>query len=321
MNKENSHITASIRQASSTYKFLTTDISAVEIGNTVEGVISDVQKDKILITLDPTQVRALLSLKNLANRRGVSASQLQASLSIGDTLQDLVVTSRNQEKGFVLVATRPKGKEPFQKGSVSLDTVAPGDIVGGRVIRHVKQGAVVKLTGSIVGYLHPTDAGDDFEAGRPFPTVDTILRATVLDVDKEKRRFVLSTRPSRMHPDQKLPVSDREIGSVDDLQEGQMIRGFIKSVAQHGLFVTLGRNVDARVQIKELFDEVSQFRAPFKGCIAKTFSTVCQGLAKSILGEPAGQRTHSKVGTMTVSCPALFTDDDLALIGKESKWK
>lgn len=256
VNKEDSHITASIRQASPTYKFPTTDISAVEIGNTVEGVISDVQKDKVLITLQLTQVRALLSLKNLANRRGVSTSQLQASLTVGDVLQDLVVTSRNPEKGFVLVATRPKEKEPLQKSSISMDTVEVGHLVGGRILRHAKQGAVVKLSGSIVGHLHPTDTCDDYEAGKPFPAADTILRAVVLAVDKEKRRLTLSTRPSRMHPDQNRPVADREIDGVEDLKEGETVRGFIKSVAQHGLFVSLGRSVDARVQIKELFDEV-----------------------------------------------------------------
>jgi len=34
------------------------------------------------------------------------------------------------------------------------------------------------------------------------------------------------------------------------------VRGFIKSIVEHGLFVMLGRGIDARVQIKELFDEV-----------------------------------------------------------------
>jgi rRNA biogenesis protein RRP5 len=40
------------------------------------------------------------------------------------------------------------------------------------------------------------------------------------------------------------------------LHVGQALRGFIKSVTEHGLFVTIGRNLDARIQIRELFDEV-----------------------------------------------------------------
>jgi rRNA biogenesis protein RRP5 len=49
---------------------------------------------------------------------------------------------------------------------------------------------------------------------------------------------------------------DPEITSVVDLKPGTFVRGFIKSVAEHGLFVSVGRDLDARVQIKELFDEV-----------------------------------------------------------------
>ena len=54
-----------------------------------------------------------------------------------------------------------------------------------------------------------------------------------------------------------LPVMDKVINNLDDLQVGSTVRGFIKSVAEHCLFVNLGRGIDARVQIKELFDEVS----------------------------------------------------------------
>ena len=222
--------------------------------------MSEIQKDKIVITLHPTQVRALLSLNNLANRRGVTLSNLRASLKVGEKLSDLVVTSRNPEKGFVLVATKPKEKEAvLQKHGLSIDTVQPGQIVGGRVIRHIRQGTLVKITARISGLLHPTDTCDDYEAGTPFPAVDSILKASVVAVDKDKRQLTLSTRQSVLHPDQEKPVVDKVINELDDLVVGATVRGFIKTVAEHGLFVSLGRNIDARVQIKELFDEVGDY--------------------------------------------------------------
>ncbi|KAI0720020.1 U3 snoRNP-associated protein Rrp5 [Cerioporus squamosus] len=242
-----------------------TDISGVDIGDIVEGVVSDIRKDKAVVTLQPTQVTALLSLTNLANRREVSVAQLRSSLKAGDKLQDLVVTSRNPEKGFVLVATKPKEKEQLvQKSQLSIDTVQPGQLVGGRVLRHNRHGALIKLTNSITGLLHPTDACDDYENGKPFPAVDSVLKAVVLSVDKEKRQVMLSTRLSRLFPGQDKPVVDPEINNLDGLKVGQSVRGFIKSVAEHGLFVTLGRNIDARVQIKELFDDyVKDWKSQF----------------------------------------------------------
>ena len=251
-------MTASIRQASPNYKSAITDISGVDIGDTVEGTITDIHKDQAAITLQPTQVTALLSLKNLANRREVSVAQLRSTLKAGDKLQDLVVTSRNPEKGFVLVAMKPKEKEHLvQKNQLSLDTVQSGQLVGGRVIRHSRHGAFIKITKVISGVLHPTDACDDYENGKPFPDVDSVLKAVVLAVDKDKRQLTLSTRMSRLFPGQDKPIVDREIASLEELEVGETVRGFIKSVVEHGLFVTLSRNVDARVQIKDLFDNVS----------------------------------------------------------------
>lgn len=258
VDAETSRIIASIRQASPNFKSAIIDISGVDIGDIVEGTISDIRKDKAVVTLQPTQVTALLSLNNLANRREVSVAQLRAVLKTGEKLQDLVVTSRNPEKGFVLVATKPKQKEQLlQKSQLSIDTVQAGQLVGGRVLRHTRHGALIKLTNSIIGLLHPTDTCDDYENGKPFPAFDSVLKATVLAVDKEKRQLTLSTRMSRLFPGQNKPIVDREITSLNGLKQGETVQGFIKSVAEHGLFVTLGRDIDARVQIRELFDDVS----------------------------------------------------------------
>lgn len=294
VDHDNSRILASIRQASLNYKAAITDISGVEIGDYVEGVIAEVQKEKVVVTLQPTQVRALLSLTNLANKRGASAAQLRTSLKVGEKLQDLVVVTRNPEKGIVLIATKPKDKGVItQKSALTLDTIQVGQLVGGRVLRHGRQGALVKLTNTISGTLHPTDVSDDFGSGTPFPPVDSILKAVVLAVDKEKRQLTLSTRPSRMHPTENKSIQDKEINDLGDLKVGDTVRGFIKHVAEHGLFVTLGRNIDARVQIKELFDQVS--RNAYRQFSPLRLPAVCEGLEESLLCEPNGQRAHSEV--------------------------
>jgi len=249
---------ASIRQAASNFKSIVTDISGVEIGNIVEGVVSEIHKDNAVLTLQPTQVRALISLNNLANHRGSSLPQLRVVLKVGDKLEELVVVTRNPEKGFVIVANKPKVKATLPtKGSLSMESVSIGQMVGGRITRQTRHGALVKLAAHIRGTLHPTDTSDNYEAGISFPAVDSILKATVIGIDQAKKQLTLSTRHSKMYPDQANPVVDREINDVADLMQGETVRGFIKSVAEHGLFVTIGRNIDARVQIRELFDEVS----------------------------------------------------------------
>ena len=236
---------------------MVTNIGGVEIGDTVEGIVSEIHKEHVLLILQPTAVRALISFKNMANHHSTSPTELRESLKEGAKLEGLIVVSRNPEKGFVFVAHKPRVKIPLTaKGSLSMSTVALGQMVGGRVISHTRNGAYVKLSTRLGGTLHPTDTCDNYETGTPFPAIDFILKAAVIGIDNDKRQLVLSTRHSRMYPDQHKPVTDRDIESVADLKVGDTIRGFIKNIAEHGLFVTLGRDVDARVQIKELFDEV-----------------------------------------------------------------
>ncbi|KAJ7169696.1 hypothetical protein C8R46DRAFT_1265028, partial [Mycena filopes] len=255
LEPEQGRIIASIRQASSNFD-VTTDISAVEIGNIVEGTVSEIHADNVVLALHPSQVRALVSLNNLANHRKLAVAQLRVLLKVGERLEELVVVTRNVEKSFVIVACKPKAKvAATTKGTLSMESVAVGSIVGGRVTRHTRQGALIKLASRIGGILHPTDTADDYDQATPFPLVDAVLKASVVAIDKEKKQLTLSTRHSRMYPDQGKPVVDREIQGIADLRVGENIRGFIKSVAEHGLFVTIGRDIDARVQIKELFDD------------------------------------------------------------------
>jgi rRNA biogenesis protein RRP5 len=261
----------------------------VEFGDTIEGLVSEIHKDNVIITLQPTQIRALMSLTNLANHQGLSLPELRVSLKLGDKVEEVFVISRNPEKGFVVVAGRPKSKSAvISKGPLSIESIQIGQIVGGRITRHTRNGAHVKITGRVGGSLHPTDACDNYDAGIPFPAIDSILKAVVVDVDQQKRHLTLSTRPSKLYPEEVRTIVDREVKLVD-LKVGDTVRGFIRSVADHGLFVMLGRDVDARVQIKELFDEVSALLKHPIMFSDYIYHVVRERLESSFRGQSTGQ--------------------------------
>ena len=260
---ETSRITASIRQGAPDY-IPPVKVTDVDLGSVSSGVVIEVQKDNIVVTLSPSRVRALLSINNLANRRGVSSSQLRSELYIGDALTDLVVVSRNPDKNFVIVsAGAGKAKTPTTSQSdtgisnVDIEALKVGDIISGRVVnQHGRQGSIIRVTKSIVGHLHPVDTSDNFSNTPPFPALNSVVQAAVLEIDQDHKRLVLSTRPSRLTDQSKTKIVDPEIASLETLKPGMSVRGFIKSIADHGLFVSIGRGIDARVQIRELFDEV-----------------------------------------------------------------
>jgi len=264
---DNERITGSIRQATSNFGVVH-DISSIEIGNTVEGAVFEIHKDNVVLTLQPSHIRALLSLKNLANHRNLSVPQLRTALQVGEKLDELVVVTRNPDKCLVIVANKPKFKAVLPKGStITMESVTVGQLIGGRVTRHTRQNALIKITNHIGGILHLTDLSDNFETGVSLPAVDTIIKAAVIGIDSAKRQLTLSMRHSRMYPDQVHEVADREIGGISDVQVGLSVRGFIKNIAEHGVFVNIGREVDARVQIRELFDEVEHFFIAILGIV------------------------------------------------------
>jgi rRNA biogenesis protein RRP5 len=282
VDAEKGNISASIRRAAPTFDINVADISAVEIGTNVEGVVTEIHKDNALLSLKPSNIRALLSLKNLANHRNLSVSQLRSSLKAGEELDELVVVTRNPEKGIVIVANRPKTKPTLEhKQVLTMETVEIGQVVGGRVLRHSHSGTVIKFSGKITGTLHPTDSSDDYETGTPFPTLDSIIKAAVISIDKDKKQLVVSTRASRTQPEDHPPIVDREINGVEDLKVGETVRGFVKGIPEHGLFVTLGRTIDARVQIRELFDEVWVLLHMHLDH-RRTYQVVCEGMEASL---------------------------------------
>jgi rRNA biogenesis protein RRP5 len=259
IDRQSGRLVASIRQATSK-AFKSPDVHGVQVGETARGPIQAVHKDHVVVTLEPTGITALLSLTNLANSRDTTVAQLRPTLVIGEQMDDLIVLSQNPDKGIVIVSKRPKSKAnaealPGNEG-LTAKIVEVGQIISGRVTGYGRGGTSLYIANGIKGVLHPTDTSDDYQTGSPFPSLGTVVKGVVVGVDRSRRQVVLSTRPSRLHPLETLSPRDRQISNVEDLKVGETVRGFVKSVAEHGLFVSLGRNIDARVQIKELFDEV-----------------------------------------------------------------
>jgi rRNA biogenesis protein RRP5 len=179
------------------------------------------------------------------------------------------------------VAAKPKAKSklPTANTTLKMEDLQIGQKLPGLVVKYTKKGATVKLGKHVFGMLHPTDASDNYSPGHMLPVVDSVVQAVVIGINLSDRQVALSTRPSRVNSERMPEVVDQEIKSLDDLRVGQRVRGLVKSVADSGLFVSLSRSIDARVQIKELFDEVRG--RPF-GHVQSPYHrfSVCEGMER-----------------------------------------
>ena len=103
-----------------------------------------------------------------------------------------------------------------------------------------------------------TEMGDDFERLSKSLANDFApgrqVRCVVLAKDEDNRRIDLSLRESRVaavEGKDMSDVKDKAIDKIDDVPKvGSTVRGFVKNIANHGLFVALGSEITARVQIK-----------------------------------------------------------------------
>ncbi|KAJ1027850.1 hypothetical protein NDA13_003303 [Ustilago tritici] len=256
---ENQKLVGSIKQASPEY-LAKLNVDAVEVGEKVTGKVAAVHKEVIVLSLVPSGVRALLSLSVLAAMRGTTSEALLESLEEDHEIEDLVVSVKNPAKGIVIVANKVRsGKSTDHSaanGTATSAQVKQGAVVQGRVIEKNSKylDCIVALGTATRAKLHITDLSDNYSNdSSTLPNPGQSVSCYILSLKPNGKSAVISTRPSRTTDSG--GIVDPEISSISDLTKGQKIRGFVKAITNVGLFITIGRKLDARVQVRELFDE------------------------------------------------------------------
>ncbi|XP_067297092.1 protein RRP5 homolog [Pseudorasbora parva] len=111
------------------------------------------------------------------------------------------------------------------------------------------QGLCLQLPFENWGFASVTDLSDAY-ADNPLEPYKQgqIVRCYIIGEVKEN--FSVSLRPSRLHQDQKMNVTDPDIQSVSEIKEGQIIRGYVTSINDKGIFVRLSSAISGRVQLQ-----------------------------------------------------------------------
>ncbi|KAM9792618.1 protein RRP5 homolog [Neosynchiropus ocellatus] len=132
------------------------------------------------------------------------------------------------------------GSHELEKDTVTLGIVT-------RI--HPHTGVHVKLPFGGSGTASVTDLADAYKP----KLLDTFKKEQLVRcylLSQENGKWRLSLRPSRVVPETAKPAKDPEVMSLEDLSEGQVVRGYIKSVAEKGVFVTLSGTITGRAQFQ-----------------------------------------------------------------------
>ena len=126
------------------------------------------------------------------------------------------------------------------------------------------QALIVSLPFGQSARIDVTDLADSYSKEMTdVYTEKQLLRAKVIAVED---KIILSTRESSMSEflTAQPVVKDRVIPSIHDLTKGEILRGFIKSATDVGVFVKLSRTLTGRVRIKNMSDQfIREYKEKF----------------------------------------------------------
>ncbi|KAK4169438.1 rRNA biogenesis protein rrp5 [Cladorrhinum sp. PSN259] len=221
--------------------------SKLEEGSTHLGFVNNVAQTHIWVNLSPN-VRGRISAVELSDDLS-KLQDISKSFPVGSALKVRVLSADAEKKRLDLSA-----RTPGTENQMSWEKIKQGMVLPGKVTKVNDRQVFVKLSDTVAGPVALADLADDYDEANPLKhSKHEIVRVAIVDVDKSNKRLRLSMRPSRVLSST-LPVTDKEITKNTTLAVGDIVRGFVKNVADKGLFVALGGDVVALVQIRNLSD-------------------------------------------------------------------
>ncbi|PVI02391.1 hypothetical protein DM02DRAFT_612945 [Periconia macrospinosa] len=176
-------------------------------------------------------------------------SDVQANFPEGSALKVRVkaIDAATGRLSFT-AASNPSAK------SLTIKDLKEGLVLPARVTKLHDSHIVVQINEHIAGPIYLEHLADDYEKAIPSDfKVGEVIRVCVTHVDAPNKKVTLSARPSRTLSSS-LPVKDPEVKQKSDLKVGQVVRGFVKSVADNAIYVRLGSQVDVMVRVAHLSD-------------------------------------------------------------------
>ncbi|KAF4458162.1 hypothetical protein F53441_13 [Fusarium austroafricanum] len=219
----------------------------LKVGDTYAAFVNNSSPQHLWVNLSPS-IRGRISAMEASDDLS-QLNDLEANFPVGSALKVRVTGVDARNNRLDLSARSSSTSEAVTWSALKQNMVLPG-----RVTKVNERQVLVKLSELVSGPVYLPDMVDDFD------TVNTlkqkkgdIVRVSIVELDASNKRLRLSTRPSRIMSST-LPVKDKEISDVAQLNLGDIVRGFVKNVSDKGLFVLLGGQVTALVKISNLSD-------------------------------------------------------------------
>ncbi|MCJ1385764.1 rRNA biogenesis protein rrp5 [Xylographa soralifera] len=220
--------------------------------------VNNIADDCLWVNLSPN-VRGRIRIMDVSDDVSLLAD-LASNFPIGSALRARVLRVDPSNNWLDLSAR--SGASSTMK---TLKDLSMGMVLPGRVTKVTERYIMVQLSEQLSAPVHLVDMVDNYDTANPtIYQKNQTVRVCVSDIDLPNKKITLSTRPSKVLSSS-LPIKDPEITSVAQLKVNDIVRGFIKNVADTGVFVTLSSNVTGYVRVTDLSDSfIKDWKSEFQ---------------------------------------------------------
>ncbi|MFY9264499.1 MAG: 30S ribosomal protein S1 [Solirubrobacterales bacterium] len=209
---------------------------AFEDGDVVQGEVVRIDRDEVLVDIG-FKSEGVIPVHELSIRKNVNPED---EVSLGETVDALVVTKEDADGRLVLSKKRAKFEKAWRKIEAASES---GEPVEGTVIEVVKGGLIVDL--GIRGFL-PASLVDIRRVQDLDEFKTQTVRCKVIELNRSRNNVVLSRRAI-------LEEERKEVRQqiIDNLERGSVVEGAISNIVDFGAFVDLD-GIDGLIHISEL---------------------------------------------------------------------
>jgi small subunit ribosomal protein S1 len=214
-------------------------------GETRKGVIATIRDNEILVSIG-TKSEGVIAGRELEN----IPDDERAAFTIGQEIPVFVVQAEDQNGNVVLSYTRAQEERDWEEVDKLL---ASNETYDSKIVGYNKGGLIVPV-GGLRGFVPASQisltrrgasSGDSPEARWAKMTGEE-MKVRVIEVDRERRRLILSERLALQETRESL--KDR---LLEELEEGTIRTGRVTSLADFGAFVNI-EGADGLVHLSEI---------------------------------------------------------------------
>jgi small subunit ribosomal protein S1 len=214
-------------------------------GEIRQGTVARKTETEVLVSIG-TKSEGVIPIRELEQL----APESRESVSVGRVIPVYVVNPEDPNGNVLLSYVRALEEEDWRFAESLL---ASGETYSGKIVGYNKGGLIVpvgQLRGFIpasqVSVLRRMDAGGSTPEQRWSAMVEEAITVAVIEVDRERRRLILSERVALQETRETLKER-----LLDELSEGDVRAGRVTSLADFGAFVNID-GADGLVHLSEI---------------------------------------------------------------------